>query len=118
MVRRTAVALALVGLVLLGVGAQQAVGGEPQCFVCFCADGGNHATKCSTAPLVDFDSQCPACVNEHIIVQSPIACDGIADCGPFLSRAPALSNIPLAGLGLLLVGGGIWLTRKRTRSAS
>lgn len=32
--------------------------------------------------------------------------------------APALSHISLAGLGALLVVGGIWLTRRRTRLAS
>ena len=34
------------------------------------------------------------------------------------ARAPALSHISLAGLGALLVGGGVWLTRKRTCAAS
>jgi len=32
---------------------------------------------------------------------------------PPASSAPALSPIPLAGLGLLLVVGGVWMTRKR-----
>jgi len=39
-------------------------------------------------------------------------------CRPPITPAPVLSHIPLAGLGLLLVGGGIWLTRKRTRAAA
>ena len=41
-------------------------------------------------------------------------------CFPYRSTAaaPALSPIPLAGLGVLLIGSGAWLTRRRTRAAA
>jgi len=111
--RRTAVTVALVGLVLLGAVARQAVGAEPQCFTCNCEE---IPTACAASPI-DV-SQCPTCPTGGPTVgyiYSP--CNEVAACRPFLSRAPALSPIPLAGLGLLLVGTGVWLTRKRTRAA-
>jgi len=45
---------------------------------------------------------------------------GLCNGGVCVQRnpAPAVSHVPLAGLGVLLVGGGVWLTRKRTRAAS
>jgi hypothetical protein len=119
--RQTAVTVALVGLVLLGVGAQTTAFAvpAPQCFVCICGDvGPPFVTKCSTAPLVDFDSQCPPCTGEFGIRTSQDPCNELPACRPFLSRAPALSHVPLAGLGVLLVIGGVWLTRKRARAAS
>lgn len=41
--------------------------------------------------------------------------DVSVECGRS-AAAPTLSHMPLAGLGVLFVGSGIWLTRKRTRA--
>ena len=117
MVRRTIMTVALVGFLMLGVGAQRVLGQPPlQCFVCYCT-GVNGLTACAVTPI-DV-SQCPTCPTgspETDASQDP--CNKIAACRPFLSRAPALSPIPLAGLGLLLVGTGVWMTkRRRTRAA-
>ena len=118
--RWAAITGALVGLITLG-GARRGLADGPQCFLCICGDvGPPFVTKCSSTPLVDFASQCtpPSCTSEFGIKTSTTPCNDIPACQPFLSRAPALSGVPLAGLGVLLLGGGIWLTRKRSQSAS
>jgi hypothetical protein len=121
--------VALVGLVMLGASMAAAQEG-----CCNCED--------SSKPLVppvaglDFANVClpatgpaPTCADhsdpiDHCgEVNQGWACRqdariGMLACQPPLGpAAPALSPISLAGLGLLLVVGGIWLTRKRTRAA-
>ena len=120
MVKRTAVTVALVGLVMLGVGARQAQAADGgMCYLCRCADvPAPNITKCSDSPLVDFNSQCPACTGDHGITVVDASCNEVPGCRRFISRAPALSHVSLAGLGMLLGVGGIWLTRKRTRAVA
>jgi hypothetical protein len=43
---------------------------------------------------------------------------GMISCQDPVTGAPVLSHIPLVGLVVVLVGGGIWLTRKRTRATA
>jgi hypothetical protein len=121
MMRRIVVTAALAGLVLFGVAAQEARGEvEGACYACVCGDASppDFLTKCSNSPLVDFSSQCPPCTGEYQIKIFPSSCNEVAACRPFLSRAPALSHVPLVGLGVLLAVGGIWRTRNRMRTAS
>jgi len=131
MMRRTAVTVALVGLVLLGVGAWRVA--QAACCGCYCGfidtTSFSTLTACSDSPI-DV-SQCPACPpGESTLTgcdpDAPPTCNSKPADAQICTRvdritphlAPALSPIPLTGFGLLLVASGIWLTRKRTRSAS
>jgi len=121
MLRASVVIVVLVGLVL-GAGAQQAAEARevpPACFLCLCP--GQIVTACSSAAI--GEDLCPSCqTGSASVIGAMDPCDIVKVCStvPNLTpvRAPALSPVPLAGLGLLLVGGGIWLARKRTRPAS
>jgi hypothetical protein len=122
MVRR-ALTVAFVGLVMLGVGTQQAIGGPGsiQCSVCLCGSSGGppRVTGCILGQVVD-QSHCPPCdPNEkQLVALRQDTCNQLDQCRAFLSRAPALSHLPLAGVGLSLLAAGIWLTRKRSQAAS
>jgi hypothetical protein len=167
--RWTAVAVALVGLVLLGAGATTATalspvgsylvsdgpyyGNAPPTYNCVeaCAvlfGGSASSYSCSTVDstinhqaFVDgwADAQfCTTPVSETLKKDTTYYCDTIGCaysayvkdhqpacdvrnfCFPFApaAAAPALSHIPLAGLGVLLIGSGAWLTRRRTRAAA
>jgi hypothetical protein len=114
--------LVTVGFVVLGAGAQQAAraqpGLPPACFLCLCP--GQIVTACSSAPI--GESQCPSCqTGSASVIGAQDTCDVIKSCStvPNLTpvRAPALADVTLAGLGMLLVGSGIWLTYKRRPSA-
>lgn len=128
--QRTAVMVVLVGLMLLGAGMQQALGGEPPvmdvCFECACQlDGHTTPAACFSAPIgqgecLNINCPPPGGASFALVVPGK-SCDEIPECLALIQPphlAPALSHIPLAGLGLLLGGGGVWLTRKRTRSPS
>ena len=125
MVKRGAVLAALVVLVMVGAGTHEARGGVPmvdQCFRCVCIppSGPTIVTACLSPATFGGFGSCPACPSgtSKSVEPVPPPCSELAECGPFISRAPALSHIPLAGLGVLLVIGGIWLTRKRARAAA
>ena len=85
--------------------------------VCVVADmtqGPNGTCRLADGQECDANSECASG-----FCQFP-SIDPAPSVGTCVQRnpAPTLSSIPLAGLGVLLGGGGIWLTRKRTRSAS
>jgi hypothetical protein len=119
MVRRTAVTVALVGLVMV-LSSGTATATEASCFLCLCdKDSTLIPTACSNSDVTHI--VCPECPTGSLPAPPrglDTPCNEAPECGPFLSRAPALSPIPLAGLGVLLVGGGIWIARKRTRAAA
>jgi hypothetical protein len=115
MMRRAMVtaAAALAGLVIM-LSGRTVTAAPPvptKCFLCSCQNA--PVTACFNS---DPDDKCPACPPDTLtlIELSPDPCNEIDECRPFLSRAPALSHVPLAGLGVLLVVGGILLTRKRS----
>ena len=119
MVRQTAVTVVLVGLVMLGASARMAAA---DCFSCGCF--GPHdeliLNRCSYTEIPG--DQCPECPPGFLVTTGAsggVTCNEVPGCRPLLSRAPALSPIPLAGLGVLLVGGGVCLTKgRRTRAAA
>jgi hypothetical protein len=136
MMRRRAatLALALVGLAAVGALVTLALPTAALADCCNCRD--------NSQPLVppvhglDFANVClpatgpaPTCddhsdpIDHCGPVNSGWSCRPdpaieMVSCQPPITGAPALSHIPLAGLGVLLVGAGIWLTRKRTRPAA
>ena len=130
MMRRIAVTVALLGVALLGVGSWRAA--QAACCGCYCGfidtTSFSTLTACSDSPI--DASQCPACpTGEPTLTgcdpDDPPTCNSKPADAEICARvnrttrhlAPALSPIPLAGLGFLLVGSGVWLTRKRTRLA-
>jgi hypothetical protein len=134
MMRRTAVTLALVGLAAVGALVTLALPMVALADCCNCQD----MSKPLVPPVhgLDFENVClpatgpaPSCADhsdpiDHCgSVNRGWSCRedaviGMIACQAPISAAPALSRIPLAGLGVLLLGGGIWLTRKRTRAAA
>ena len=116
MVRRAVLAVTLAGLGILGIGAQNTASAkEVACSIC----------RCPTRAIACFNGEisaesCPACQPGEKgpeLIFSATDCGEIPECGPFVSRAPALSGVGLTGLSGLLLGGGIWLTRKRPQAA-
>ena len=117
MMRCVATTAVLVGLVVLGISTRRASAGppleEPVCFVCRCLDGDATATACS--PVENPCPACPAGEVQQLVVFKGL-CGERPDCLALLAQpapAPALSGVPLVGVGVSLLCGGIWLTRKR-----
>jgi hypothetical protein len=123
MTRRIVLA-GLVGLVMIGVGAQHALGTSYKCYPCVCipASGPTTITACFSDATFTGSGSCPACPagSDQSVEPTSQACNELPACLALVppSPAPALSGVGLASVGALLLGGGIWLTRKRTRAAA